>query len=273
MSVAHVTAKAMREIILRQSKRAHVGHIGSGLSIVEILVALYGEGGALADADPDSPERDRFVLSKGHAALALYAALALGGRIPMAELDTYCGTDSRLGVHSEHVVPGIDFSTGSLGQGLTMATGAALAARLQGSPRRVYCLVSDAESNEGSIWEAVMFAAHHRLANLTVIVDSNRQQALGHTRDVIDMHPATGRWQAFGWEAVEVDGHDAGAVQAAIQGFDMAEGRPHVVIADTVCGKGVGYMERQVKWHYWPMSDEEFSVAMREIGSGTSNRS
>jgi transketolase len=223
-------------------------------------------GGVVRVPGLDDPDRDRFILSKGHAALALYATLFMRGVIDRERLDTYCGDDSWLGVHPEHALAGIDFSTGSLGHGLSMGAGAALAARLDGSPRRVFVLVSDAECNEGSSWEAVAFAAHHRLSGLIAIVDANGQQALGQTRDVLDMSPLAERWRAFGWEATEVDGHDVSALNTALIAARDAADRPHVVIAHTVAGKGVSYMERQVKWHYWPMSDEEYARALREIG-------
>lgn len=260
---ARLEARAIRRIILEQSHRAHVGHIGSALSIADIIAALYGE--VLHLPTPDDPDRDRFVLSKGHAALALYAALHLKGWLPQAELDRYCGDDTLLGVHPEHWLAGVDFSTGSLGQGLSLATGAALAARLQGSPRRVFVVASDAELNEGSFWEAIMFAAHHRLANLTIVVDMNGQQALGYTDEVLDLPDMPGRWRAFGWDVHEVDGHDVAALTATTAGLDMTFGRPHVILARTTFGKGVSYMERQIKWHYLPMSDAEYAQALREV--------
>jgi transketolase len=239
-----------------------VGHIGSSLSIADILAALYG--GILRIASPIDPDRDRFILSKGHAALALYAALALRGWIREAELSTYCSDGSLLGVHPESALTGVDFCTGSLGQGLSLAAGSALAARKSGSRRRIFVLISDAELNEGSTWEAMMFAAQHRLSNLYVFLDLNGQQALGYTRDVMAIQNPTERIAAFGWDAVEVDGHDVAAMSAAV---DRAAGdqRPHAFIARTVFGRGVSYMTGQIKWHYWPMSDEEFAQAMREV--------
>lgn len=258
-------ADAIRTIILKQSYRARVGHIGSALSIADIIAALYGE--VLRIEQPDDPNRDRFILSKGHAALALYAALHLRGWLTADDLDSYCGDDSLVGVHPEHALTGIDFSTGSLGQGLSMGTGAALAARLQGTDRRVFVLLSDAECNEGSLWEAIMFAAHNRLANLIAIVDLNGQQALGYTADVLDLSPMAERWRAFGWDVHEVDGHDIAGIAATIASLDVAGGRPHVLLAHTVFGKGVSYMERQIKWHYWPMSEQEYQEAMQEIGA------
>ena len=266
MTISAVDPTALRRIILEQSRRAHVGHIGSALSVVDILAALFD--GVLHGSGPGDPERDRFVLSKGHAALALYAALFLRGVLTREQLDSYCGDDSRLGVHRECELDGVEFSTGSLGHGLSIGAGAALAARLDGSPRRVFVLVSDAECNEGSLWEAVAFAAHHRLAGLVAIIDANGQQALGRTRDVLDLSPLESRWEAFGWRARGVDGHDVRALRAALMGARGATDAPEVVVARTIAGKGVSYMEGQVKWHYWPMSDAEYAQALLELESG-----
>jgi transketolase len=265
-----LSPKEMRRIILQQSKRANVGHIGSCLSVVEIICALYRS--VLRIEHPDDADRDRFILSKGHAALALYAALQLKGWVTAQQMDTFCGDDSMLGVHPESVLPGVDFSTGSLGQGPCIAAGAALAARLQGSNRRVFCLVSDGECNEGSVWEAAMFAAHHRLSNLTIIADMNGQQALGLTREVCDPGNAAQRWQAFGWDARTVDGHSVEALVAGLN--EPATGQPRVLLAQTVFGRGVWFMEQGVpltqqhlavqpiNWHYLPMSDREFEIAI-----------
>jgi transketolase len=264
----------MRRMVLNQSRRANVGHIGSCLSVVEILSALYSS--VLRAASPGDSDRDRFILSKGHAGLALYAALVLRGWLPEAALETFCQDNTLLAVHPEVGVPGVDFSTGSLGQGLSIACGAALAARLQASQRRVFCLISDGELNEGSVWEAAMFAAHHRLSNLHVIVDSNGQQALGRTCDVMDTSNLAERWQAFGWRAAEVDGHSIPQLVEALAAPSLDE-RPHIVVAKTVFGKGVSYMERgipvtqthlpvqPVNWHYLPMSEHEYRLAMEEL--------
>lgn len=259
-------ARGIRRVVLEQSRRANVGHIGSCLSIADIVAVLYGE--ILDVGDPGGPDRDRFVLSKGHAALAVYAALHLRGRLDGADLATFCCDGSRLGVHPERVLEGIDFSTGSLGQGLSVGTGAALAARLQGSSRRAFVLLSDAECNEGGTWEAVMFAAHHRLSNLVAVVDLNGQQALGYTADVLDLAPMAGRWEAFGWDVSEVDGHDVHALAGAIGSEPEGTARPRVVLARTVFGKGVSYMERQVRWHYLPMDDRQYREALAEVGAG-----
>jgi transketolase len=253
-------ARQIRRIVLEQSKRAHTGHIGSSLSIVEIVACLYGTG-ALRVARPDDPGRDRFILSKGHAALALYAALFLKGWIDQEALNSFHTDDTLLSVHPEHALPGIEFSTGSLGHGLGFGVGVALAARMQKSARRIFVLVSDAECNEGSTWEAVMFAAHHRLSNLTVIVDLNGQQALGYTKDVLALSDMVNRWSAFGWDAREVDGHDHIALQQALM---RESSRPRAIVARTIFGKGVSFMENQLQWHYFPMSDEQYRIAMKE---------
>lgn len=257
-------ALEIKKIILIQSKRANVGHIGSALSIADIIAVLYNQ--ILHIPSPDNPQRDRFILSKGHAALALYAALFLKGWINQAELNTYCGDGSLLGVHPECELPGVDFATGSLGLGLSCGVGAALAARLQKSDRRIFVLVSDAECNEGSLWEAVMSAAHYKLSNLYAIVDLNGQQALGYTERVLDLSPLGPRWQAFNWDTWEVDGHNYSEIIAGISRFDLDQHRPHALIAHTLSGKGVSFMEHQVKWHYLPMSDQEFQQALFEIG-------
>ena len=262
---AHLAAMAIRLTILEQARRAGVGHIGSALSVADIIAALYS--GGMDISDPDAPNRDRLVLSKGHAALALYAALHQRGWLTREELNTYCEDGSLLGVHPEHRLRGVDFSTGSLGHGLALGAGAALAARLQGSSRRVFVLLSDGECNEGSIWESAMFAAHQELSNLVVVIDMNGQQALGYTRHVLDLEPMDRRWDAFGWDARMVDGHDVGAMLQAMDGLDPVTGPPHVLVARTTFGRGVSFMENQIRWHYFPMSDQEYERAVDEVRS------
>lgn len=253
----------IRQIILEQSYRAGVGHIGSSLSVSDILVALFRD--ILEIQSPNDPNRDRFVMSKGHAALAMYAAMFLRGVISLDELNTFCGNGTVVGTHPEHSLDGIDFSTGSLGHGLSIGCGSALAAKHQNSDRRIFVLISDAECNEGSIWEAVMFAAHHRLSNLVAILDFNQQQALGYTKDVCDLHPIGEKWEKFGWDVHTVDGHDVDQMTSTIQGLEFQSGSPHLVIARTIFGKGVSYMENKIKWHYWPMSEAEYQQALDEI--------
>jgi transketolase len=263
IGVVSVLATRVRRMILEQSMRANVGHIGSALSIVELLTALYGD--VVQIASPGDAGRDRVVLSKGHAALALYAVLCATGRLSEDDLNTFCGDGSRLGGHPEHVLDYVDFATGSLGHGLSIGTGAALAARLDGSSRRTFVVMSDAECNEGSVWEAAMFAAHHQLSSLTLIIDVNGQQALNYTHEILDLAPLARRWSAFGWDVHEVAGHDEAALVSTLRDLDTASGPPHVLVADTTFGKGVSYMESRIEWHYWPMNGDQFTEAMREL--------
>ncbi|MBZ0189536.1 MAG: transketolase [Candidatus Obscuribacterales bacterium] len=263
-SLTHEEAgRKLRQLILTQSKRAGVGHIGSALSIADIIWTLYGH--VLEIPSAKHPDRDRFVLAKGHAALAFYASLYMKGCISEEILNTYCGDGTTLGVHPEHALEWVDFATGSLGQGLTFGVGAALAARMQKSGRRVFVLMSDAELNEGSVWEAIMFAGHHKLANLTVVVDLNGQQALGYTKDVMDLSPVSSKFRSFGWDAYDVDGHDVDQMLGVVNDLDFAEGRPHVLVAHTTFGKGVSFMENQIKWHYLPLTDDDYEKAMAEV--------
>ncbi len=252
-------ADDIRRMVIEQSRRAGVGHIGSSLSIADLVAAIYA--GPFRFGGPD---RDRFVLSKGHAALALYSALRATGEITQTELDTFCGDGTTLGVHPEHAEPGIDFCTGSLGQGLSIATGAALAAKRQGSRRRVVVVMSDAELNEGSTWEAAMFAAHHRLDNLTLVVDLNGQQALGFTPAVLDLGDVTEKLRVFGWDATSVDGHDHTALADALAPRSDATA-PQAIVARTTFGNGVSFMESQIKWHYMPLDDAQFEQALTEL--------
>jgi transketolase len=252
-------AQAIRRTVIDQSYRANVGHIGSALSISDLLAAVIG-GPARLDGDAN---RDRIVLSKGHAALALYAALDLRGRLDRGAIDTYCGDGTLLGVHPEHELDGIDFCTGSLGQGLSLGAGAALAAKRQGSDRQVYVIMSDAELNEGSVWEAVMFAAQHRLDNLNVLIDLNGQQALGYTAEVLDLGSVEDKLAEFGWAAQTVPGHDQEALGAALA--PNQSGRPRAIVADTTFGYGVSFMESKIEWHYLPLSDEHYRTAVAEL--------
>lgn len=252
-------ANAIRRTVIDQSNRAHVGHIGSSLSIADLIAVVFHDRIRL-DAGAD---RDRFVLSKGHAALALYAALDELGRLPDGAVETYCADGSQLGVHPEIELAGIDFATGSLGQGLSMAVGAAYAAKLQGSDRQVYVVMSDAELNEGSVWEAAMFAGHHKLDNLVLLVDLNGQQALDFTADVLDLGDVGAKLASFGWAADAIAGHDHTAL---IAGLDAdTQGRPRAIIAQTTFGYGVSYMESEIKWHYLPLDSETYETAIAEL--------
>ena len=264
--MVRVTGNAIRRIILEQSMRAGVGHIGSALSIADLIAAVYS--GPLRAEDLDAPERDRFVLGKGHAALALYAALYLRGWISFDDLNSYCADDSICGVHPEHVLPGVDFCTGSLGQGLPIAVGSALAARLRDSDRHVFALISDAELNAGAVWEALMFAGHHKLSQLTVLLDENGQQAFGYTKEIINLPKIADQVRGFGWNVSELHGHDETKLIERLQSSRRANNGPQLIICHTVFGKGVSYMERSIKWHYWPMSAEEYKLALEEVAGG-----
>ena len=263
MDLQDVKAVDIRRIVLEESKRANVGHVGSCLCIADILAVLYGK--VLRIPSLKDGERDRFILSKGHAALALYAVFCLKGWLDRKKLKTFCAGSTALGVHPDRTLEGVDFCTGSLGMGLSFGAGAALAARLQDSPRRVFVLLSDAECNEGSVWETAMFAAQKSLANLTAIVDFNGQQAVGYTKDVIDLSNSAERWRAFGWDVHEADGHDIPKMQGIFENLNYKKGKPHILIAHTTFGKGVSYMENKIKWHYYPMSDPEYQKAIAEL--------
>jgi transketolase len=252
-------AHDIRRTIIDQSYRANVGHIGSALSIADLVAAVIGGPARLEGKD----DRDRIVLSKGHAALALYAALHLRGGLDDGAIDTYCADGSLLGVHPEHGLDGVDFCTGSLGQGLSLGAGAALAAKRQGSGRRVYVIMSDAELNEGAVWEAAMFAAQHKLDNLTLLIDLNGQQALGYTRDVLDLGAVEEKLANFGWSAQVAPGHDHEALGAALE--PAGDGMPQAIVAQTTFGYGVSFMESQIKWHYLPLDDEAYAKALADL--------
>jgi transketolase len=265
-----VDPRELRMLILEQAHRARVGGAGSALSIADIVAAIYGSvlagGGA-------PRERERVVLSKGHAALALYAALRLTGAITAERLDTFCASPTLLGVHPDHRLDGIEFSTGSLGHGLSFAAGDALAARIVGSSRRTFAILSDGECNEGSVWEAAMFAAHRRLAGLVAIVDVNGQQSYGYTRDVLWPSGLDERWRGFGWDVHDVDGHDPAAIAALIATLDTTDGPPHVLLARTVFGSGVPFMEGQPAWHYRILTDDDLRRARQALSAAAAARS
>ena len=256
-------SQTMRCWIIEQSLASCVGHIGSALSVVEILAVLWGQ--VLRQPGTGSPDRDRFILAKGHAALALYAAMRYVGLLDEDAFSTYCRDGSRLGVHPEYGLPGVEVATGSLGQGLSVGCGLAYALRRQGSSARVFALLSDAECNEGQVWEAAMFAAHHRLNNLVALIDLNGLQAMGETRAVLDMNPLRERWKAFGWHTQEVDGHDEAALLRSLSEGSADRRGPAVVICRTTAGKGVSFMESRLEWHYRNISAELAGQALHEL--------
>lgn len=257
-------ARTMRRWILEQSLDSGVGHVGSALSIVEIVAALWE--GLMRHPGTQEADRDRFVLGKGHAALALYAALRFRGLLDEAGFRSYCKDGSLLGVHPERTLPGVDASTGSLGHSLSLACGIALGLRLRALEGRVFVVLSDAECNEGQIWEAALFASHQKLDNVHAIVDVNGLQAMGHTKDVLHIPDLAGLWRSTGWDAVTVDGHDLAALREALQPARKTA-LPRVVLARTVLGKGVSFMEGRLEWHYRNLTPEIAERALLEVGS------
>jgi transketolase len=239
---------ALRRSCVRALAGGGRGHIGSTMSLVEILRALYDHVLHVDPANPAWPERDRCILSKGHGCLALYALLADKGFFPAAELDRFCRAGGILGGHPERgKVPGVEASTGSLGHGLSIGVGLALAARLQRRASRVFVVLGDGELDEGSVWEAAMAAAQHRLDNLTAIVDYNKVQSAGPTHEILDLEPLADKWRAFGFETLEVGGHDVAALREA---FLVRHERPTAVICHTVKGKGIAFAENDADWHH-----------------------
>ncbi len=258
-------ALRLRRHVVRMCSRGGSSHVGSGLSIADIVALLYGEVLRLDPANPDWPDRDRFILSKGHAGACIYAALAERGFFDVAELDRHYQNGSHLSGHVSHKrVPGVEVSTGWLGHGLGIGAGMALTLRRLGGTQRVFVVLSDGECDEGSVWEAAMFAGHHRLANLCAIVDYNKLQSLGRVSDTVNLEPFGAKWRAFGWHALRVDGHDHQALRIAFE--ERADNRPTCIVADTVKGRGVSFMEDQVLWHYRAPRGEEYAAAMRELG-------
>jgi transketolase len=238
--------------------------------MAEILAVLYGGVMRLRPGEPTWPDRDRFILSKGHACAGLYAVLAEQGFFPVSELESFYQDGSALSGHVTHTnVPGVECSTGSLGHGLSIACGMALAGRSGSAPFRVFAVLSDGECDEGSTWEAALFAGHHRLDNLTVVVDYNRVQSLGSTDEVLRLDPLAAKWHAFGWHAVDVDGHDVNALRESLSAVPLVPGKPTCVVANTVKGKGVSFMEHQLLWHYRTPQGEELARALAELGADT----
>lgn len=243
------------------------GHPGAALSCVEIVTALYFRVMRIDPADPRWHERDRFILSKGHACPVQYAALARRGFFPVAELDTLRRINSRLQGHPDmNKTPGVDMTAGSLGNGLSCGVGMALAAKMDKLLSRVYVVLGDGEIQEGAVWEAAMTAAHYQLDNLVAVVDSNGLQLDGFVCDVMNIDPVSQKWQSFGWHVIQCDGHDFGELIAAFESANSTRCKPTVVIADTTKGKGVSFMEDQCDWHGKCPTDEETSRALSELG-------
>jgi len=256
----------IRSHALRMVHRANASHIGTCLSMADILAVLYTRVLRYRADEPQWPDRDRFILSKGHGAAILYAVLAECGFFPKAWLDDYARDGSPLLGHVSHHVPGVELSTGSLGHGLAVGCGMALAGKREGRPYRVFVLLSDGELDEGSNWEAILFAPQHRLDNLVAIVDYNKIQSFGAVKDVLDLEPLADKWRAFRWAVREIDGHDHARIEDALSGIPFEPGKPSVVIAHTVKGKGVSFMENQLAWHYKSPNEAQLAQALAELG-------
>jgi transketolase len=264
-------ARRMRIQALRMVHRAKASHIGSALSIADIVAVLYGSVMRRDPAQPAMASRDRFILSKGHACVAIYAALAETGFIEREQLLTYGQDHSILMNHISHKVPGVEFSTGSLGHGLPFAVGKALAAKRKGETWKTFALLSDGELGEGSNWEAFMFAAHHGLDNLVAIIDYNKLQSLTTVEKTLRIEPLADKLRAFGWDAREVDAHDHAQLQDNLATAPWTPGKPSVLIAHSTKGKGVSFMENTVEWHYRSPNDQHLSQALAELETSIPN--
>lgn len=268
MAQLDVRSRQLRHLAIDALEGGERGHIGSTMSLIEIMRVLFDDVMTYDPSNPQSASRDRLILSKGHGCIALYALLADKGFFPASELVSFCRFDSILGGHPERGhVPGVEASTGSLGHGLSVGVGMAYAARISGASHHVFVIVGDGEIDEGSVWEAALAAAHHDLENLTVIIDFNGLQSYGRVADVWKLEPVVDKWVAFGFEAVDVDGHDVAALQAALA-LPNTSGRPRAVVARTVKGRGIAFAEHEASWHHKSRVSAEDTARIREAVDG-----
>ncbi len=259
-------ARRVRIHALRMTSAGGSSHIGAVFSMADVMATLYGGVLRLDPSNPKHADRDRFILSKGHAGAGVYATLSERGFFPAEWLSAHYQDGSSLSGHVSHKgIPGVELSTGSLGHGLSVAAGMALGAKLDGQNHRTYCLMSDGECDEGSVWEAVLFAGHHQLDRLVAVIDYNKIQSLAPVAETLALEPFADKWRAFGWGVAEVGGHDHAALRDLLDSVPVAAGRPTCVIAHTVKGKGVSFMENTVLWHYRTARHEEFDAALREL--------
>ncbi|GAA0318353.1 transketolase [Oceanobacillus oncorhynchi subsp. oncorhynchi] len=266
-------SKEARKQLIKAVNHAGAGHIGGPMSAMDLFINLYFNELNVSTEDPDNDNRDRFVLSKGHSAIGLYAALAVRGFFPIEELKTFDSLDSRLQAHPDMtILPGLDMSTGSLGQGISAAVGMALGAKLQNKEFRTYCIVGDGESQEGQVWEAADVASKYKLDNLVAILDNNKIQQFGwdagNGKREIPAVNAHGRWEAFGWHVIDIDGHNHEEITNAFHEAKQVSGKPTIIIANTVKGKGVSFMEDTIKWHSRVPTDEELELGLKELEAG-----
>lgn len=260
-----INAAKVRLGIIEGVHAAKAGHPGGSLSCADLLTYLYTHRMNVDPANPNDPDRDRLVLSKGHAAPALYAVLALRGYFPMDEMKTLRKQGSRLQGHPDIKIPGVDMSTGSLGQGISSACGMALSAKISCDPYKVYAILGDGEIQEGEVWEAAMFAAHYQLDNLVAIVDNNGLQIDGKVSDVMSPYPIDDKFRAFGWHVINIDGHDFNKMEKAFNEAETVMQKPTVIVMRSVKGRGVSYMENEVNWHGKAPNDEEYEIAVNEL--------
>jgi transketolase len=261
-------AKAIRKDILYMHSKSSTSHIGSSLSCIEILVSLYWDILKISPRDPYNENRDRFILSKGHACSSMYATLAKRRFFHEKILDTYCVNGGKLFGHvTRGIIPGIESSAGSLGHGLSIGIGMAVAGRYDRKNFRVFVLMSDGECNEGSVWEGALFAAHHKLDNLISIIDYNKLQAFGRTDEVISLEPFVEKWKSFGWAVKETDGHNFGQLIKILGSVPFEKNKPSIIIAHTVKGKGISFMENKLEWHYKSPNQEILKIALEELNS------
>ena len=260
-------AKEIRKKALQMVVSSKASHIGSALSITDILSVLYFDILNINKSKLKDPERDIFILSKGHACVSVYATLGLLDFFPISDLDSYGKNDSNFMNHISHKVPGVEFSTGSLGHGLPFATGKALASKISNKKNKIFVIVGDGELDEGSNWEALLFASHHKLDNLIVIVDYNNLQSLNTVKETLNLEPLKDKFDSFGSRVIDVNGHDHIALHKVIKEAIDIKDKPVVIIANTIKGKGVSYMENKVKWHYSTPNDAELEIAVNEINN------
>ena len=258
-------AVAIRKDVVTMIHRAGTGHIGGDLSVMDILVDLYYRQMNVSPEQQKDPDRDRFILSKGHSVEALYAVLADKGYFPKEELTTYAQYGSKFIGHPNNKIPGIEVNSGSLGHGLSVGVGMALAARMDGRGYRTYVVMGDGECAEGSVWEATMAGGHYKLDNLTAFVDRNRLQISGTTEEVMTQDSAEERWAAFGWNVLSIPGNDLAAIDDAVDFAKHTKGKPTVIIANTTKGCGVSFIENQVAWHHKVPTDEQYQEAIKEL--------
>jgi transketolase len=259
-------AKRVRREIIEMTGAAKSGHPGGSLSAVEVIVELYFDYMKIDPKNPKWADRDRFILSKGHAAPVLYAVMAEAGYTPIDQLNTLRKLGSIYQGHPDvRFIPSLEASTGSLGEGVSLAIGMGLAAKLNGSPSRTYVMLGDGEVQEGQVWEGAMFAAFHKVDNIVAITDNNRIQLDGFVKDIMDIEPYADKWRAFGWHTLEIDGHDLVAIRKALEEAEATKGKPTAIVAHTIKGKGVSFMENNPKFHGTAPTGAEVQLALQEI--------